>query len=84
MLFIYAYLLIFLHYLGDGDSSVMKRLRIEKPYGPNFVIKKVECTNHLLRNYINRMRDISIKRKNDKGDVIPGCYRKAVQDRLLR
>lgn len=69
---------------GDGDSSIMKRLRLEKPYGTNIVIKKVECTNHLLRNYINRLRDISGKRKNDKGDVIPGCYRKVVHDRLLR
>jgi len=62
----------------------MKRLRIEKPYGPNFVIKKVECTNHLKIKRDDSMRDISIKRKNDKADVIPGCYRKAVQDRLLR
>jgi len=36
----------------------MKRLIMKKAYGPNFVIKKVECTNDLLRNYINRMRDI--------------------------
>jgi len=49
-----------LHHLGDGDSSVIKRLRIEKPYGPNFVIKKFECTNHLLRNYINRMLIVAI------------------------
>jgi len=62
----------------------MKRLRLEKPYGTNVIIKKVECTNHLLRNYINRLRDISGKRKNNKGDVIPGFYRKVVHDRLLR
>jgi hypothetical protein len=24
------------------------------------------------------------KEKNDKGDIIPGCYRKVVHDRLLR
>lgn len=62
----------------------MKRLRMEKPYGSNVVIKKVECTNHLLRNYCNRLRDISGKRKNDRGDVIPPYYRKVVQNRLLR
>ncbi|KAF0705631.1 Uncharacterized protein FWK35_00033523, partial [Aphis craccivora] len=28
--------LIYSQLIGDGDSSVMKRLRIEKPYGPNF------------------------------------------------
>ncbi|CAI6376077.1 unnamed protein product [Macrosiphum euphorbiae] len=75
---------IYSQLIGDGDSSIMKRLRLEKPYGTNVVIKKVECTNHLLRNYINRLRDISGKRKNDKGDVIRGCYRKVVHDRLLR
>jgi len=62
----------------------MKRFRLKKPYGTNVIIKKVECTNHLLRNYINRLRNISGKRKNDKGDVIPGCYRKVVHDRLIR
>jgi hypothetical protein len=62
----------------------MKRLRLEKPYGTNIGIKKIESTNHLLRNYINCLRDISGKRKNNKGDVIPGCYRKCIRDRLMR
>lgn len=62
----------------------MKRLHIAKPYGPNCMIKKVECTNHLLRNYINRLRDITNKRKNSKGETIPGFLRKTVQTRLLR
>lgn len=75
---------MYYYVLGDGDSSIMKRLRQEKPYGSNIVIKKVECTNHLLRNYINRLRDISTKRKNDSGHVVPGSYRKLVKDRLLR
>lgn len=48
---------------GDGDSSVLKRLRIAKPYGSDIMIKKVECTNHLLINYINKLRDIANKRK---------------------
>uniref|UniRef100_A0A2S2P2G9 Mutator-like transposase domain-containing protein n=1 Tax=Schizaphis graminum TaxID=13262 RepID=A0A2S2P2G9_SCHGA len=62
----------------------MKRLREANPYGPNIVIKKIECTNHLLRNYINKLRDISNKRKNSKGECVPGCYRKILHDRLLR
>lgn len=70
--------------LGDGDSSVMKRLRLAKPYGPNIMIKKVECSNHLLRNYINRLRDLTNKRKNSKGEPIPGFLRKTIQTRLLR
>lgn len=62
----------------------MKRLRIAKPYGPNFMIKKIECCNHLLRNYINRIRDIANKRKNLKGEPIPGFLRQSIQTRLLR
>ncbi|XP_060846320.1 uncharacterized protein LOC132925982 [Rhopalosiphum padi] len=62
----------------------MKRLRIAKPYGPNCIVQKVECTNHLLRNYINRLRDLTSKRKNSKGEPIPGYLRKIIQTRLLR
>lgn len=62
----------------------MKRLRIAKPYGPNCIVKKVECSNHLLRNYINRLRDLTSKKKNSKGESIPGYLRKIIQARLLR
>lgn len=62
----------------------MKRLREANPYGPNVVIKKIECTNHVLRNYINKLRDISNKRKNSSGQCIAGCYRTILQTRLLR
>lgn len=62
----------------------MKRLRIAKPYGPNCIVKKVECSNHLLRNYINRLRDLTNKRKNSKSEPIPGYLRKIIQTRLLR
>lgn len=62
----------------------MKRLRIAKPYGPGFMIKKIECSNHLLRNYINRLRDLTKKRKNSKGEAIPGFLRNIVQTRLTR
>lgn len=40
-----------LYFKGDGDSSVMKRLKEIMPYGPTFIIQKIECRNHLLRNY---------------------------------
>jgi len=36
--------------IGDGDSSVSKRLKQIMPYGPKFFIEKIECRNHLLRN----------------------------------
>jgi len=33
--------------IGDGDSSVMKKLTLSKPYGPDFYVKKIECINHI-------------------------------------
>lgn len=45
----------FIYYLGDGDSSVTKRLNEVLPYGPNFLIQKIECRNHLLRNYCQKL-----------------------------
>jgi hypothetical protein len=36
--------------VGDGDSSVYKKILESKPYG-TFMVQKIECANHLLRNY---------------------------------
>lgn len=38
---------------------VMKKLREKNLYGLNIFIKKMECTNHILRNYINLLREIA-------------------------
>jgi len=48
--------------IGDGDSSVTKKLSIANPYGPNCKIKKIECKNHILRNYMNRVTEIAGKK----------------------
>ena len=76
--------LIYDKLIGDGDSSVLKKLLIANPYGPNHRIKKIECSNHILRNYCNRLRDISTRRKNDAGCTIPGYHRKLVKQNILR
>lgn len=34
-----------------------------RPYGPNFIIEKIECRNHLLRNYGTKLAAIG---KNTK------------------
>ncbi|CAI6376301.1 unnamed protein product, partial [Macrosiphum euphorbiae] len=44
--------------IGDGDSSVTRRLQEVMPYGPNFFIEKIECRNHLLRNYGTKLTGI--------------------------
>ncbi|KAL4123337.1 hypothetical protein QTP88_015534 [Uroleucon formosanum] len=47
--------------IGDGDSSVTKRLLEVLPYGPNVLIEKIECRNHLLRNYSKKIATIAKK-----------------------
>lgn len=62
----------------------MKRLHLAKPYGDDFVTKKIECSNHILRNYVNKLKDISTKRRTTRGVNIPGNIRQAIKDRILR
>lgn len=64
--------LIYGKVIGDGDSSVHRKLIETSPYGPTFVIEKVECRNHLLRNYINKLSDLS------KDTTFPIVLRKKV------
>jgi hypothetical protein len=51
--------MIFTLPLGDGDSSVTKRLHEISPYGRHFHIKKIECRNHLMRNYCSKLTALS-------------------------
>jgi len=81
---IYMHGLIYDKLIGDGDSSVMKKLSIAKPYGIEHRVKKIECSNHILRNYCNRLRDISTRRKNNLGSIIPGYHRIKLKDNILR
>ncbi|XP_046391775.1 uncharacterized protein LOC124160096 [Ischnura elegans] len=67
--------------LGDGDSSIMQRLGRVIPYGIDLPVQKVECSNHLLRNYCNRIREVVKKPNNWKGHV-PATIRKNVGDNL--
>jgi len=76
--------LIYNKLIGDGDSSVTKKLRIAQPYGPNCLVKKIECKNHILRNYISKINDMAAKRKSSSGKVIPGFLRKLLKDNKLR
>ncbi|KAL4122792.1 hypothetical protein QTP88_015067 [Uroleucon formosanum] len=47
--------------IGDGDSSVTKRLSEILPYGQNFLVQKIECRNHLLRNYVQKLTAMAKK-----------------------
>lgn len=49
--------------VGDGGSSPIKKIQLAKPYGKDIIIQKIECTNHILRNYSVRLRDIYIQKE---------------------
>jgi len=53
--------------IGDGDSSVVKRIKEVIPYGPTRLIEKIECRNYLLRNFSKKISAIS---KNTKFPIL--------------
>lgn len=64
--------------LGDGDSSVTKRLNEILPYGPSLRVEKIECRNHMLRNYSQKMSALT------KRTEFPIAIRKKIADNLVR
>ncbi|CAI6362268.1 unnamed protein product [Macrosiphum euphorbiae] len=64
--------------IGDGDSSVCKRLNEVMPYGPTFLIEKIECRNHILRNYGQKIMHLTRKTE------YPGFIRKFISKNVLR
>ncbi|KAJ8889109.1 hypothetical protein PR048_008603 [Dryococelus australis] len=47
----------------------MRQIVAFQPYGPNFLITKIECKNHILSNDPWRLREIATKSKNTTGSV---------------
>lgn len=43
-------------FVGDGDSSVFRKLTDHMPYAPRSIVK-IECSNHLLRNYCTNLKN---------------------------
>jgi hypothetical protein len=64
--------LIYRKVIGDEDSSVTKKISIVQPYGPNCLVKKIECKNHILRNYLNKINEMAAKRKSSSDKVYLG------------
>lgn len=50
-----------LYFAADNDSSVYPKLMSLQPYGPHCPVKKIDCKNHVNRNYRKNMREISVK-----------------------
>lgn len=70
--------------IGDGDSSVYRKLVQVKPYG-NLTVQKVECKNHLLRNFLAKLRELANrKRSSSKNLPVPPYLRKEISKNALR
>lgn len=69
--------------VGDGDSSVLKRLTEAQPY-PDRVVQKIECRNHLLRNYCTRLRELGSRRISSSRKVVPVEERKLLTNSIKR
>ncbi|XP_063389242.1 uncharacterized protein LOC134675024 [Cydia fagiglandana] len=70
--------LIYKTLIADGDSSTYKNIVDSRPY-PNVFIQKIECTNHLLRNYNGKNMQLP------KDTTIPLKERKLLtSDRITR
>ncbi|KAJ8869792.1 hypothetical protein PR048_028800 [Dryococelus australis] len=48
--------------IGDEDSSAHKKQIESLPHGPDFLSEKIECRDHILRNYANRIRELSLNK----------------------
>ncbi|KAJ8875776.1 hypothetical protein PR048_023675 [Dryococelus australis] len=62
----------------DRDSSVRMKLLETMPYGPNLMVEKVECKNHVLRNYCHKIFDLT---KNTK---LPVTSRNLLKQQIPR
>lgn len=52
-------------FVADGDSSVYKKILDSRPY-KNLTVQKIECRNHLLRNFINKLKDLTTQKSAGK------------------
>lgn len=64
--------------IGDGDSSVYKKILEARPY-KNITVEKVECRNHLLRNY--RKKLIAVSENTSLGNA---TLRKVVNNKMSK
>lgn len=52
------YGIIYARMIADGDSSTYAKILEAAPY-PNHIVEKIECRNHILRNFCNKLRTLT-------------------------
>lgn len=55
--------------IADGNGSVYKRILEKMPYKTK-TVEKIECKNHLLRNFCNKLRQISAASNRERNTVL--------------
>lgn len=72
-------------FIADGDSSVYTTILEYRPYD-TLTVEKIECRNHLLRNFNNKLKEISTSSYNgdDTNKELYLKMRRALGNRLLR
>lgn len=58
---------IYKYLIADGDSSVYKKILDARPY-KNATVEKIECRNHLFRNFRNNFKKIIVDTSHKIGD----------------
>ncbi|CAB3223521.1 unnamed protein product [Arctia plantaginis] len=71
------YGIIYSQLIADGDSSTYKSILDANPYH-SLIVEKIECTNHLLRNYCTKLDELT------KDTRHPLHLRKVLSQSILR
>lgn len=64
-------------FIGDGDSNVHKKILEAFPYRKS--VEKIECRNHLLRNYRTKLEELASRSSNGPLDL-----RRKLKSNILR
>lgn len=63
--------------IADGDSSTYKKILEARPY-KSLTVEKIECRNHLLRNFSNKLKSLTTDTR------FPLKFRKEITKNILR
>ncbi|KAJ8885088.1 hypothetical protein PR048_011284 [Dryococelus australis] len=50
--------LVYCHLIADHNSNVHIQLINAMPYRPTRQVEKIECRNHIFRNYVSQVQDV--------------------------
>ena len=80
--------MFFFYLSGDGDSSTEALIRSGKPYGALFMVQKVDCKNHILRNFRSHLLTLADNTKLPCPEGVTAgemqLLRKVLRDNVLR